>query len=108
MTATAETIQNLQSAIAAESLEVSGRISLEPFYDTTDTIYLTADTCYLEDAVTYRFMADAFYTSDPCKCFLLDLAVTADSLRACQNLVAEKLGSKVRIVKFWISQDCPF
>lgn len=93
MTATAETIQNLQTVIAAQSTEISGSISLEPFYGTIDAIYLTADTCYLEEAVSYRFMANAYYTDNPCKVFLLDVCVTTDSLRAVQRLVNEKLGS---------------
>jgi hypothetical protein len=101
-------LDNLQAAVTAPATEIGGSISLEPFYDTTETIYLTADTCYLEGAVTYRFLADCFHTSSPTKLFLLDCCVTADSLTAVQSLVAEKLGSDYRIARFWVAQACPF
>lgn len=99
---------DLEAVVAAPATQVSSSISLEPFYSPTETIYLTADTCYLDGAVTYRFLADGFHTSNPTKVFLLDCCVTADSLMAVQNLIAEKLGQDYRIIRFWVAQDCPF
>jgi len=99
---------DLKAVVAAPAAEVSSSISLEPFYSPTETIYLTADTCYLDGAVTYRFLADCFHTSNPTKVFLLDCCVTADSLMAVQSLVAEKLGKDYRIIRFWVAQNCPF
>lgn len=97
-----------QQALNREHHQVSGCISGEPFYDTTDTIYITADTCYQDEAVTYRFLADGYYIDSPTTVFLIDACVTCDSLLAVQKLIAQKLGPNVRITRYWLGQEPPF